>query len=31
MNGYANFWAKRIIQDFEVRLLQALKMKLEKQ
>lgn len=29
MNGYANFWASRIINDFEIRLLQALKTKLE--
>jgi hypothetical protein len=31
MNGYANFWAKRIIKDFEERLLTALKLKIEKQ
>lgn len=30
MNGYANFWAKNIIKDFEVRLLQSIKHKLEK-
>src|SRR5690606_2877401 len=30
MNGYANFWANQIISDFEVRLLNALKNKLEK-
>lgn len=29
MNGYANFWADNIIKDFEVRLLNALKSKLE--
>lgn len=29
LNGYANFWAERIIKDFEVRLLEALKLKLE--
>ena len=29
MNGYANFWAKSIITDFEERLLAALKVKLE--
>lgn len=29
MNFYADFWAKRIIKDFEVRLLQVLKNKLE--
>jgi hypothetical protein len=30
MNGYAGFWASNIINDFEVRLLNALKRKLEK-
>lgn len=30
MNGYADFWASRIIADFELRLLNALKNKLEK-
>ena len=30
MNFYANFWAKSIIGDFEKRLLQSLKTKLEK-
>lgn len=30
MNSYANFWASRIIRDFETRLLAALKTKLEK-
>lgn len=30
MNGYAGFWANQIIGDFEVRLLKALKTKLEK-
>ncbi len=29
MNGYANFWASRIINDFENRLLSALKLKIE--
>lgn len=29
MNGYANFWADQIIKDFEVRLLNALKYKME--
>ncbi|MEN7551632.1 hypothetical protein AAG747_27200 [Rapidithrix thailandica] len=29
MNGYANFWAESIIQDFEKRLLEALKIKIE--
>ncbi|MFD2246341.1 hypothetical protein [Pontibacter ruber] len=29
MNGYANFWAKTIIKDFEVRLLNSLKHKIE--
>jgi hypothetical protein len=29
MNGYANFWASRIIKDFENRLLNSLKMKIE--
>jgi len=29
MNGYANFWASSIINDFETRLLKALKTKLE--
>lgn len=29
MNSYANFWASRIINDFETRLLDALKTKLE--
>lgn len=29
MNFYANFWAKSIIQDFEKRLLESLKLKLE--
>ncbi|MGV3539189.1 MAG: hypothetical protein ACO1OQ_05220 [Rufibacter sp.] len=28
MNGYANFWAKTIIKDFESRLLNSLKLKL---
>lgn len=31
MNRYANFWANQIIKDFEVRLLNALKKKIEKQ
>lgn len=31
MNWYAEFWANEIISDFEERLLQALKFKLEKQ
>jgi len=31
MNGYANFWAEQIIRDFEVRLLNSLKLKIEKQ
>lgn len=31
MNTYANFWAKRIIKDFEIRLLDALKLKVEGQ
>ena len=31
MNGYANFWANTIIKDFEVRLLNSLKHKIEKQ
>ncbi len=30
MNFYANFWAKSIIGDFEERLLNSLKLKLEK-
>lgn len=30
MNFYANFWAKSIIHDFEVRLLKTIKHKLEK-
>ncbi len=30
MNFYANFWAKRIIKDFEVKLLQVLKEKIER-
>lgn len=30
MNYYANFWAKSIIVDFEKRLLNSLKIKLEK-
>lgn len=30
MNGYANFWAEMIINDFEVRLLETLKLKIEK-
>lgn len=29
MNGYANFWAKKIIKDFESRLLNSLKLKIE--
>lgn len=29
MNGYANFWAERIIRDFERRLLNSLKLKIE--
>ena len=29
MNWYANFWAKRIIKDFETRLLESLKLKIE--
>jgi len=29
MNGYANFWAEKIIKDFEVRLLNTLKYKVE--
>lgn len=29
MNGYANFWASKIIKDFESRLLKALKIKFE--
>jgi len=29
MNWYANFWAKRIIKDFEVKLLSVLKHKIE--
>ena len=29
MNGYANFWAEKIIKDFESRLLNSLKLKLE--
>jgi len=29
MNGYANFWAERIIKDFESRLLNSLKFKIE--
>ncbi|MFK7921545.1 MAG: hypothetical protein AB8H47_06285 [Bacteroidia bacterium] len=29
MNSYANFWAKIILKDFEVRLLEVLKAKLE--
>ncbi len=29
MNGYANFWASRIIKDFESRLLNSLKLKIE--
>ena len=29
MNGYANFWADKIITDFESRLLQSLKVKIE--
>lgn len=31
MNAYANFWSKTIINDFEIKLLTALKHKLEKQ
>lgn len=31
MNAYANFWSKIIINDFEIKLLTALKHKLEKQ
>lgn len=31
MNGYANFWAKQIIKDFETRLLESLKLKIEKE
>lgn len=31
MNFYANYWAQGIIQDFEKRLLAAIKLKLEKQ
>jgi hypothetical protein len=31
MNGYANFWAEQIIRDFEVTLLNSLKLKIEKQ
>lgn len=30
MNLYANFWADKVIKDFEVRLLETLKVKLEK-
>ena len=29
MNGYANFWAEKIIKDFENRLLNSLKLKIE--
>lgn len=29
MNGYANFWADKIIRDFERRLLKSLKLKIE--
>lgn len=29
MNGYANFWAEGIIRDFEMKLLEALKQKIE--
>ena len=29
MNGYANFWAEKIVKDFETRLLNALKLKIE--
>lgn len=29
MNGYANFWADKIIKDFESRLLNSLKLKIE--
>lgn len=29
MNGYANFWAEKIIKDFESRLLNSLKLKIE--
>ncbi len=31
MNFYANFWAKLVIKDFETRLLEAIKVKLEMQ
>ena len=31
MNGYANFWAERVIKDFETRLLDVLKKKVEKE
>ena len=31
MNFYANFWAKMVIKDFETRLLDAIKVKLEMQ
>lgn len=31
MNGYANFWAKRVIKDFEERLLNALQLKIERE
>lgn len=31
MNTYANFWAKEIITDFEERLLEALKLKIERE
>jgi len=29
MNWYASFWARKIIQDFEIKLLKVLKMKIE--
>ncbi|MDF1697957.1 MAG: hypothetical protein P1U56_19070 [Saprospiraceae bacterium] len=29
MNGYANFWADKLLEDFEVRLLNSLKLKIE--
>ena len=31
MNFYANFWASDVVEDFETKLLQALKLKIEKQ
>ncbi len=31
MNGYANFWAESVLSDFEARLLEVLKRKIERQ